>query len=107
MNHPKNTALRRNKRQHDRSGTGMKALVGWILWACEDPGQEPTHLVSFWGVRCYLHEPTRTLWGVNRIYNALIPVASFFHNALSAMTMFLIPTWKQPGFPLKVLKTFK
>ena len=62
-----------------------------------------THLVSFYGVRCYMDDNTGELWGVNRFCDAMIPVVATLHNAFCL----LVPGAGERGFPLRVLKTFR
>ena len=63
---------------------------------------KPTHLVSFYGIKCYMDDNTGTMWGANRIYDAMIPVAAMIHNAFCM----LAPGAGDRGFPLRVLKIF-
>lgn len=66
----------------------------------------PTHKVIFWGVKCYLNDETGDLWGVNRFHEMLIPVATWFHNAMSFMAEMFVPWWEQPGFRFGVLEDY-
>jgi len=63
------------------------------------------YLVSFWGVRCFMDDDGMVV-GVNFIYDMLIPVAIFFHDTMSLITGFFIPSWEQPGFPFKILEMY-
>lgn len=67
----------------------------------------PTHKVSFWGVRCYLDNDNGYLWGVNSFYDHLIPVAAWFHNFMSIIAFTLIPSWEQQGFLLRVIEDYR
>jgi len=67
---------------------------------------QPTHLVSFWGVRCYFNDETNDLWGINFFWDILIIPASWFQNAMAAITQFFFPWWEHEGFRFKVLKEF-
>lgn len=63
-----------------------------------------THLVSFWGIRCYFDIKSGKLWGTNWLNDKLIPVAAALHNIMSGISEFFILGWENPGFPLKILK---
>ena len=58
----------------------------------------PTHIVSFYGVRCFWHSPTNTLWGTNWLSEQLIGVAAWFHNFMTGFALI-----KSPGFPLRII----
>jgi hypothetical protein len=69
--------------------------------------ENPTHKVSFWGVRCYLREDDGCLWGINMFHEFLIPAAIWFHNVMSFLASMVNPEWEQPGFRFKILDTYE
>ena len=68
--------------------------------------RKPTHKVSFWGVRCYWHDPTSMMWGVNWFWDWMVEPVVCIHNLLSELTGFLFPGWESPGFPLVILEEY-
>ncbi len=67
---------------------------------------KPDYLVSFWGVKCYINDETGYLWGVNKFYDSLIPLAVIFDNFMADITHLLIPSYRHPGFKMAVLKEY-
>lgn len=62
---------------------------------------KPTHKISFYGVRCYYSDITGELWGCNRVWDWLVPVATGFHN------YFVAPFQAEPtGFPFRVIEEY-
>lgn len=68
---------------------------------------DPTHIVSLYGIRCYLNDETGDVAGVNWLYDRLIGPAVMFHNTMSALTAFVIPWFEPTGFPFKIIKRLK
>lgn len=85
------------------------ATAFWIRWALRamDPRAEhtkpsPTHKVSFYGVHCYMHDPTGEMWGVNWVCDKLILPMTALHNTIA----FMVPGFGKGGFPLLVLEEY-
>ena len=83
------------------------ATVGWIYWAIKamdprDGRPQPTHKVSFYGVRCYMNDLTGEMWGVNWLYHKLILPVTAMHNTLA----YLVPGFGSEGFPLRILEDY-
>lgn len=66
----------------------------------------PTHLVSFYGLRCYLDDQTGSLWAVRVWLDWLIPWICAAHNVAETISATIIPGWESQGFPYRVLKEF-
>ena len=64
----------------------------------------PTHLVSFWGARCYMNDETGDVWGINWFHERLLSAALWFDNLMSAITLFFDPEWEREGFRFKVMR---
>lgn len=66
----------------------------------------PTHKVSFYGIRCWFNMDTGDLWGLNWFWELLIEPACFIHNIICDTLHFIFPSWRRPGFPLKILEVY-
>ena len=64
------------------------------------PIPKPTHKVSFYGLRCYFNENTDELWGVNWLYDKLIPLACGLHDLVCLSGGFERP------FPYVILEDY-
>jgi len=81
-------------------------LVNYIYKAdfwmkCEDL---LTHVVNFWGVKCYFDDKKSRLWGTNIVYDKLIPYAWLFQIVMSRLSEAIIPGWGCKGFRLKFIR---
>ena len=67
----------------------------------------PTHMVSFYGLKCMYNDRHKTLWAFRGWLDFMIPVLSFVHNLVADMTHLAWPWFQPKGFPLKVLAEYR
>lgn len=66
---------------------------------------KPTHLVSFYGLRCYFDEHTDALWATRAWLEWLVPVLCHLHNAAVTVTCVCCPSFEPKGFPVRLIRT--
>lgn len=65
-------------------------------------GFDPTHEGTIYGIPIWWDERTSSLMGKNKFYDWLSLYIGYFHGFFSTVTGFFIPSWDDPGFPLKL-----